>query len=156
MKKTILFTLIIGVGLVLAGCVKLNQTNQNSNLNNNQTPAAEQPKVLTYQNDKYGFSLELPIAWQGFTTKESKTGFTDTVKDVDTTEFLFNGNSIFAIHAFTKAQWAASNDALPGLSILGENASYVFVSEVSNGPDESVLDRLQEVSAILKTFKLNQ
>jgi len=128
------------------------------------------PGVETYTNSQYGFSLELPDAWKGYSVLTQ----TWQGRTVATGKVEFEGPQIVIrnpqwkqdkpwqdvpVMVFTKAEWnlieqeKISLGAAPiGPSKLGENQNYVFALPArwygftdAQGQDEAV--------AITKTFK---
>ena len=110
--------------------------------------------VQKYTNDKYGFSLELPAAWSGYTViEESNAG------DASSTVYKFNLNNeeIFYIIVFSKDEFAKitpEENPIIYNSKIAENADFVFTASGSQDVSENLAPRRQEVEGILKTFKM--
>ncbi len=116
-------------------------------------PTPETSTKMTYKNDEYGFSLELLPTWQGYTVIEEKA-----TEEHLTVSFNFNLNNetLFAVSAYTKAEFAKINpneDPIVFNTKIAENTSFIFTAIGSQDNSESLYPRRQEVEKILETFK---
>jgi hypothetical protein len=117
-------------------------SNQAQNISSNTSNTSK-----VYTNAKYGFTLQLPLSWSGYTA----------VGD-DNIVFSVKGyENIFSINVFTKAQWdAVLKDDYPAPQLLGENDKYVFGARTTNnGVVQPPSELRAEVSSVLSTFKIN-
>ena len=116
-------------------------------------PTNDSPVPLiynVYQNDKYGFSLDIPMEWAGYRVSErdmpASTSIDFGIKDQD---------AVFMILIFTKAQWQADlNSELRPYRYLAENDKYVFASAHVQDETEAVRPLSKFESAIISSFRL--
>lgn len=110
---------------------------------------------ISYSNSNYGFSLQLPPAWKGYTTKtEIKSNGT----------FVYFGfsswTSIFGVGVYTKEQWnkikSNPDDVFSQRSYIGENNKYVFTSsraqDYGDPQYNSLVNDFDRIMATFKTF----
>lgn len=127
----------------------------------NEQPAVEQPATsdtsITYKNDTYGFSIELPQTWKDYKVNEQKIGINN---DVPAFYFELKGQdemeSLMAVAVYTKEQWMGiteESDPITFNEKIGENTKYVFVLSWSQDNSEVLYPRRAEVADISKTFK---
>lgn len=124
-----------------------------SEVSKDKSPTPETSTKIMYKNDTYRFSLELLPTWQGYTVIEEKA-----TEEDPTVTFYFNLNNepLFAVSAYTKAEFAKINpDENPIVfnTKIAENASFIFTASGSQDNSESLYPRRQEVEKILGTFK---
>ncbi|MDO8669298.1 MAG: hypothetical protein Q7K65_03310 [Candidatus Buchananbacteria bacterium] len=127
-----------------------NQLSANDSTNN--TPDSN--AGITYLNNDFGFSLQLPAGWEGYMVTKSAS----TATSINTTIFfgLKNWPEIFAIGIYTKEQWnKIGDDELAKRSYLAENSKYVFTSARAQdfGPPE-YNNLVNNYDEIIKTFKV--
>jgi hypothetical protein len=146
--------IIVGV-LLLAGCNLSSPTPE-------VTPAPTVPTEtkteildgISYANDEYGFSLTLPKAWEGYTV--NKREFELSIGLVPSLDFGFKDQeSVFNVSMYTLAQWETIvKEEGPLPAEIGKNAKYVFAySPAQDAANETMSERLNEVSDIVDTFK---
>ncbi len=108
---------------------------------------------FVYTNEEYGFSLELPENWAGYTAverPENAGGYTRVI------DFSLKGVSIFAISMHTAQEWAEiSSQEGPIGTEVGSNDDWVFVysGAQDTGDDVDLITARGEVDTIMKTFK---
>ena len=141
------------------------QAEQNQQVSNNYAPA---PTVgVVYKNETYGFSLNLPDSWKGYTvttvpfTSFDKTityGQTVTLRSPDWT--AQNPTMDIPIEVFTVAQWniwqVSNFDGYPTAAPIGpteraQNAKYVFATAPRY--NFSFLPGFEEVETIIQNIK---
>lgn len=108
---------------------------------------------IDYTNSTYGFSLQLPTTWKGYTTK------TDIKTNMVLISFgLSKWPSIFAIGVYSLAQWDKIKNN-PGnemtiSSYIGQNNKYVFIASKANDYGEAQYNSLvNDFDRIIATFK---
>ncbi len=154
----------VAIATTLTGCTfSFTTDDDNTPTDKDDTQVTEEQKVPTietkaegtYTNDKYGFSVEIPATWTGYTAVERP--LSDEVPVID---FNLKGpqemESMMAIAVYTKAQWAEINpdeNPLVADAKIGENDKYVFTAHGSQDNSEELITKRQEVESILKTFK---
>lgn len=112
-------------------------------------------KKITYKNDKYGFSIDFPDTWKGYTVTE-KNEVSEYYPREASFSFDLGGEMLFAVGVFTKEQFAnVDPDENPIIhdSKIAENASYVFTAVGSQDNSDFLYVRRGEVEGILDTFK---
>lgn len=115
-------------------------------------PALTQNNNIIYSNSNYGFSLQLPPAWKGYTTK------TEVRSDGASVYFGFSSwTSIFAVGVYTKDQWnkiLSEGDSLSKRTYIGENNKYVFTSsKAQDYGDPKYNSLVNDFDIIMATFK---
>lgn len=119
--------------------------------------AVETPQVasITYTNETYGFSVELPNTWKDYKVTEQKLN-----DGVPAFYFELQGEdemeSLFAVAVYTKAQFAGiteADDPITFNSKIAETDKYVFTAQGSQDNSEKLYPRRAEVQDIFKTFK---
>jgi len=117
-----------------------------------ETPVTEEPQILTYENTNYGFSVELPLTWEGYTVKERAS----EDAELPTFDFELQNESIFAVSVYTKEEFSTiteeENPIVYGTK-RAENTLYVFTAIGSQDVSDALYQRRVEVEEILKTFK---
>lgn len=112
---------------------------------------------IKYTNKTYGFSLEFPSTWKGYTAKNRilDWGVPGTSDSIDFGFLAQEG--VFNVSMPTKSQWQKVRDEEgPMPTYLGENSQYVFGYALAQyAPNDAMLARMKEVSDIMKTFKLS-
>lgn len=108
-----------------------------------------------YKNEKYGFELSFPITWKGFKTSDRtvdrlnyKTKGVETNKAIDV---IYEDKPLFVIVIAPRDKWNDYNHLAE--EYLGENDKYAFSYYINWEAEPDVIDRLNEVEAIGKTFK---
>lgn len=148
------------VALFLSGCTFTFTTEDKPEPAQTQTPASaptEPAQPISYKNDTYGFSLELPATWKDYKVNEQKIGINN---DVPAFYFELKGQdemeSLMAVAVYTKAQWVGiteESDPITFNEKIGENTKYVFVLSWSQDNSEVLYPRRAEVAGISKTFR---
>lgn len=123
----------------------------------------DQPKIelsanqeLVYTNTKYGFTLQFPETWKGYTVKSSIFE-SEYFGKYESTLFGFPvDDALFIISAFGKEQWAKMKaEEGPTPTYLGENNQYIFgYTSAQDAANDTMIARMQELGPIIKTFKL--
>lgn len=112
---------------------------------------------LTYSNDIYNFSLNLPNSWELYkdTYKSKEVGY---VKDLvygptETIVFGFEEQDfLFEISVYTNAQWDNRSEESP-FTYIDTSKEYVFVwAHAQDSVSDIMAKRMQEVEGIIKTF----
>jgi hypothetical protein len=92
------------------------------------------PKYLTYTNNRFGFSVNLPERWTGYKVIESKNGtdysYTFELKLKDNTY-----GKPFVISVFTPESWKKIKSGLNYYTYINENNKYVFVYGTTQDDD---------------------
>jgi hypothetical protein len=123
----------------------------------------------TYRNTDYGFQLTFPEAWKGYKLWEQTVegGGTKTwYVELPTTDTNYakadatheaGYSSLFALSAYTKAQWDADQaQEGPKSTLLKTIGQYTFgYSYAQAGPTDIPAARRAEIQSILATFKAN-
>lgn len=103
----------------------------------------------TYTNYTYGFTLDFPDSWKGYSTKENENGVIFKIKDQD----------VFTISAWTHRRYAelkneAELNPLPiDLDILGQNSKYIFTLTVMKNTAPESVDLTNQTIRIAATLK---
>ena len=128
---------------------KLDLTNNQSQIQ----PTA--PNGVEYKNEKFEFELSFPATWKGFTTSDrtvdllnNKTRGFETNKAIDV---IYEDKPLFVIVIVLKDKWKDYDHLVD--KYLGENDKYAFSYYINWEPEPDVVDRLNEIEAIGKTFK---
>lgn len=81
--------------------------------------------TITYQSE-YGFSMELPKSWEGYTTEDATVEFSG--EKIPAVYFkTAEGVDLFALTVFTPAQWEKEQAVdEPKPEKIGETAEYVI------------------------------
>ncbi len=112
---------------------------------------------IAYKNTEYGFSLEFPNTWKGYTTKNRILDW-GTIGTSDSIDFGFSTqDSLFNIGMYSKSQWQKiKSEEGPTPTYLGENSQYIFGFAQANGAlvNDIIVARMAEVKDIIKTFKI--
>lgn len=162
MKKTILFSILVLAVLVSLGFC-LYQNKNDSKYNGQEETANDN---LTYKNEEFGFTLDIPKSWEGYTATSGPitegsgkgTGFEVVLRNSNWTKE--NPTMDIPIQIFTKAkwnEWELNNfetypTAAPiGPTKRGENENYVFATAPRY--NYSFLPGYEEVENIIKTLK---
>lgn len=152
MNQKKLITFLIVVAILLAGATIYFATKKS---------AVNQVATLTdwrtYQNEKYGFELTFPDAWQGYNATSRVLNWGDLGAS-DSLDFGLPAQKegLFNISIHAKNQWEElkkGEGQIP--EYLGENETYVFGWTQSQAAVEGELEqRWEEAPSIIKTFKL--
>ena len=125
------------------------------------------PNVISewqkYQSQKYGFSIQFPESWQGYSVTESNSN------NIFSVGFSFKGAhqpfTIFSINRYTSAQWnSLKKNSMTKLinqndgSVLACNGCCSASSDTTGGGQFNQFQtaRCKEVPSILQTLKLNK
>lgn len=133
---------------------------------NDITPDADQSADWkNFENDKYGFSLELTDNWAGYRWEAEKPveGSTDLIKFfVPTEDETWYPDkpgyaSPFSISVYTLKQWDDLDKSGPHDIYIGENDTYVFAYFHWLDCPEDLCDviTMDEIDEIIKSFKIN-
>lgn len=167
-KKTLLFAMATPLLIMGAGCGTQNSDIQKNSSGKTPSSAAfgtdqngipavsKTDSVLTYTNETYGFSFELPSAWAVYTTK-NRTLDWGTLGTSDSIDFGFSvQDSLFNVSIFSKSQWQKLKSAEgPAPMYVGENSLYVFgYATAQFAQDDTIVERMKEIKDIIKTFKI--
>ena len=128
---------------LFAGCASTPETSDTGG-------AVEVAELITFQSE-YGFTLDFPKSWEGYSAeeKEADFGFTVTVIYFYTPE----GADLFALSVFTPEQWdTVQAQEGPKPVFLGETDTYVFGWD--NPQDSAGLETyLPDFEAVKASFK---
>jgi len=121
------------------------QTSANDNNDNND----EKQNTLIYTNNKYGFTLELPMTWQGY--KVSDPGNVGTLCfSLPSSEFC-----LFQLYVFDLKEHVTNSKNV--LKLVGKTKNWQVITDKDTSSctqlDTSACQRKKEVDSILKTFK---
>jgi len=159
MKKNTLLLLAIATTILTmgAGCAKLDTDKPTDSSDNTTTTVA----VFNgkYENSEYGFSLNFPKTWEGYTTKNRTVDWKPDGTS-DSIDFGFPiQDSLFNISMHTKDQWQEikSVEEGPTPGYLGENSQFIFgYSGTQYAANDTMIERTKEVPEILRSFKLKE
>lgn len=172
MKKIIVLS-VLSLGIVfLTGCSQ-QQANQNKltpptkpTVKQDEQPVVDQNKnpnqqntqvqAIVYTNSAYGFTLDFPQTWNGYTAKNRTLdwGISGTSDSVD---FGFSTqDSLFNISIQSKSQWEKIKSELgPTPIFLGENPKYIFgYTRAQDAADDTMREKMLDIDDILKTFRM--
>lgn len=160
MKK---FALLLSVFLIV-GCGVNVSTDTDKKTDEQTSPSTQvsETSKITYTNDTYGFSLELPESWKDYMVIEGKVMITEEETDNTIPVFYFNlkgpqgPEGLMVVGVYTKDQWAGvteEEDPITYNTKIGKNDQYVFIGQGSQDNSEELITKRQEVESILKTFK---
>lgn len=110
---------------------------------------------IEYINNTYGFSLEFPDTWKGYTAK-NRTIDWGVLGTNDSVDFGFSAqDALFNVSIHTKSQWQKiKSGEFPMPTYLGENSQYVFVYSVTQySANDAMVARINEIKDIIKTFQ---
>lgn len=122
---------------------------------------------LRYQNDQWGFELELPTTWQGYLVSEPSVGRDESNSGhlTDVCFYFERAGSIPAcilqISVFDKAKWMQyTQRGGKQVQPLFESEEYVYISNQYDPAcvqlDAFQCSRSQEITAIQATFRLTK
>ena len=125
--------------------VSTNVNSQTSANDNND----EKQNTLIYTNNKYGFTLELPMTWQGY--KVSDPGNVGTLCfSLPSSEFC-----LFQLYVFDLKEHVTNSKNV--LKLVGKTKNWQVITDKDTSSctqlDTSACQRKKEVDSILKTFK---
>lgn len=156
MRKIALALLTV---LLITGCglnVSVDVNTDNDKKETENTTPAKENENLTYKNDTYRFSIELPESWKDYTVTEEK------INDNTVPTFYFNlegpqgPESLMAVAVYTKTQWAEITEEENPIEYntkVGKNDKYVFTASGSQDNSQELYSAREDVESILKTFK---
>lgn len=171
-KKTLLFIIIAIPLLTIGGWYAIQAINSRATtepiltsaittttINNDQENMLTTPVLntkITYTNEQYGFTLDLPQTWKGYTTENRilNWGKFGTSNSVD---FGFSTqDSLFNISIHPKDQWQRiKDDNGPTPIYLGENEKYIFGFGIAqDAKNDIIMERMREIKSIIKTFTI--
>lgn len=120
------------------------------------TPVTTKTKTLVYDNATYGFTLEFPETWAGYTATDNTSNW-GGLGESDLIDFGFEAqDSLFALGMYEKSLWEKIlvEEGLKPTKI-GENDKYIFAYSGSlDVVNDEMATRRAEVDAIIKTFKM--
>jgi len=119
-----------------------------------QQPKDIAPEVLKYDNEKYGFSLDLPNEWSDYKVVEEV--FVEEILSISF-DFRLDDETMFIISVYTKDEFAkidSNENPIIYNTKIGENNSFVFTAMGSQDNSLTLYPRRQEVSEIVDTFEL--
>ena len=98
----------------------------------------------TYTNTQYGFSLQFPDSWKNYKVSENDTHI----------NFYIEGDNVFTIFPFTKAQWAIYGSGEVTPIFISQNGTYVFAYTKTTAYDPNVTaSEISAIPSIISTFK---
>ncbi|MFH1286998.1 MAG: hypothetical protein ABII02_04610 [Candidatus Magasanikbacteria bacterium] len=157
MNKKIV-TAILGVMVILAGIATYFFINSKSNQPIIPAPQNTQQSLTPsekYKNEKYEFELTFPSTWRGFKTSDrtvdlmnNKTNGFETNMAIDV---IFDDKPLFVLVIVPKEKWDQYNHLVE--KYIGEDNQNVYSYYINWEPEPDVIDRLNEIEAIGKTFK---
>ncbi len=138
----------------------------NNELENNQINSK-----IVHQDTNYGYQLALNKQWEGYITTSAKdkemlrgnSGITFFCVPTSDPNWTVSGGcgkgyyDIFAITAWTPAQWAALADQRadggPGYTLIGKNDKYYFTYSHAQDAPSDALNKNYDETSIFETFK---
>lgn len=112
--------------------------------------------AMKYTNNTYGFSLDFPGTWKGYTAK-NRTLDWGVGGTSDSIDFGFLAqDALFNVSVHTKSQWQKIKSGEgPIPTYLGENSQYVFGYTLAQySANDAMAARINEIKDIIKTFKV--